>query len=299
LGGAYEGRSTDVSPQTCINLFYEKTTDGDSLVGTPGSTVFSSPAGGEVRGGVEYRKRAYFVVGNTLYEISGDGTAVSRGTLATTTGRVSMAHNGTRSGGNQQIMIVDGSFGYIYDNTTATLSKITDADFTNALSVVSIDGYFIYAQKDSDTFWYSDQYDGMTWSGTDFGVAEGDPDEIQALAADRRELFIFGKKTLEVWYNSGDTDNLFQRFQGGFTQTGCAAVFSPARTDNNLYWLTANQRGHGQVAMMGEGYQPKIISSPEMARQVSRYSRIDDAFSYVYQHEGHEFYVLTFPTARS
>jgi hypothetical protein len=29
LGGSYEGRSSNVSPETCINLFYEKGVSGE------------------------------------------------------------------------------------------------------------------------------------------------------------------------------------------------------------------------------------------------------------------------------
>ncbi len=61
LGGAYEGRSSNVSPSTCINLFYEKGADGESLVGTAGATVHATITGlanGEVRGGIAYNDLA-------------------------------------------------------------------------------------------------------------------------------------------------------------------------------------------------------------------------------------------------
>ena len=300
-GGNYAGRSTNVASQEMINYFYEKNIDGESLVSTPGSTVLVTPKSGEVRGGIEYNDLAYFVIGNTLYEINSAGTATSRGTINTSTGRVSMAHNGLRGGassGNKQIMIVDGSNGWIYDNTAQTLTEITDADFTNSFSVVFIDGYFVFAQRDTDRFWLTAIYDGTAVDPNDFSTAEGDPDDIQALIADQRELFIFGKRTLEVWYNSGDADNTFQRFQGGFKQTGCVAKFSPARADNNIYWLSRDERGHGQIVKLGEGYAPSVVSTPAISYQISTYSKIDDAFGYAYQHEGHEFYVITFPTAK-
>ncbi len=47
VGGAYEGRSSNVSPENCINLFYEKGVSGESLVGTAGSTVHVTPTFGE------------------------------------------------------------------------------------------------------------------------------------------------------------------------------------------------------------------------------------------------------------
>jgi len=48
--------------------------------------------------------------------------------------------------------------------------------------------------------------------------------------------------------------------------------------------------------MMGQGYNPMVVSTPEINYQISTYNNIQDAFGYSYQHEGHEFYVLTFPT---
>lgn len=297
LGGANPGRSSNVSPETCINYFYEKGASGESLVSTHGATVFKDVGDGEVRGGIKYNELAYFVIDNTLYELDSAGNSTSRGTINTSSGRVSIAHNGVRTGANQQIMIVDGSDGWIYNNVTSTLGQITDVDFTDSFSVVFLDGYFVFAQRDSDRFWITSLYDGTTISPSDFATAEGDPDEILSLIADQRELFIFGKDTLEIWYNSGDSDNTFQRYTGGFKQTGCVAKFTPARINNNVFWLSQNERGFGQVVMLGQNYVPEIVSTPELDYQISTYSKIDDAFAYAYQHEGHEFYVITFPTA--
>jgi hypothetical protein len=293
LGGAYEGRSPNVAPQTCINWYYESGKDGECLVGTPGSSLFVDLGSGAVRGGIEYNNRAYFVMGDTLYEVNSAGTATSRGTLTTSSGRVSMAHNGVRTGANQQIFIADGTQRYIYDNTTSTLTGYTDYAAT---TVAFIDGYFLFTIANSDRFYITNLYDGVTVTGTDFFTFEGGPDIALSVVADQREVFGFGEKTLEVWYNSGDTDNTFQRFQGGFKQMGCAARFSPQRLDNGIAWLTQNERGNAMVAILGEGYSPQIISTPEVNYQLSTYTTISDAFAYVYQNEGHEFYVLTFPT---
>ena len=386
LGGAYEGRSSNVSPETCLNLFFEKGKNSESLVGTAGSVLLDTPKAGEVRGGIEYNDLAYFVVGNTLYEINPAGDATSRGTLNTSSGRVSMAHNGFRAGAKQQIMIVDGGDAWTYDRATETMSVLTSttialvqasisavttgeetttfttsaahglasdwtvkiedivddgpdgdmetmfndnsyiitvtdttnftvainsSNLTNAwssggtasreavdiesLSVVFIDGYFLIAQTDTDRFWLTGLYDGSAIDPSDFSTAEGDPDRIQALVADQRELFMFGERTLEIWYNSGDADNTFQRFQGGFKQTGCVAKHSPARVDNNIYWLSRDERGHGQIVKLGQNYLPQVISPVELNYQISTYKNIDQAFGYAYQHEGHEFYVITFP----
>lgn len=295
LGGAYEGRSPNVSPQTCINWYYEKGKDGESLVGTPGSTLFVDLGVGEVRGGIQYSGLAYFVMGNTLYEVNAAGAATSRGTLNTSSGKVSMAHNGVRTAANQQIFIADGTQRYIYDNTTSTLTGYTDYAAT---TVTFIDGYFLFTIASSDRVYFTNLYDGVTVTVTDFFTLEGNPDEAQAVISDQRELFGFGTNTLEVWYNSGDTDDTFQRFQGGFKQMGCVARHSPQRFDNGIIWLTQNERGDTLVATLGQGYTPQFVSTPEVNYQLSKYTTVSDAFGYTYQSEGHEFYVLTFPTEK-
>lgn len=296
IGGAYEGRSSNAAPQTCYNFYKESGNGYETLVSVYGASAFNSSYSGEVRGGIAYNGKAYFVIGNTLYEFNSAGTGTSRGTLSTSSGRVSMAHNGTRSGANQQIQILDGTKGYIYDNTTSTLSAISDTDMVNSSIGEFLDGYFVFKQDGSDRFWISNLYDGTAITGTDFFTAEGDPDKVVSILVDQRQVFVFGEQTLELWYNSGDADNTLERFQGGHIQMGCAAAHTPARFDNSVMWLSKNERGQGQVVRLGDG-QPVIISSPEVNYQIAQYSTISDAFSYVYQDEGHEFYVLTFPTA--
>ena len=293
LLGGVEGRSSNVSPEKGINLYYEKGEFGEALVNTAGSTEFVDLGNGEVRGALEYNSLAWFVCGATLYSVTSAGTAVSRGTLNTSSGRVSMAHNGVRSGGNQQIFIADGTQRYIYDNTTSTLTGYTDYAVEH---VVYIDGYFLFNVKGTDKFYNTLQYDGVTID--DFETAEGDPDIITTLIADQRQLQVFGSLSMESWYNSGDVDNLFQRYQGGFKQTGCAAGFSPARIDNTIMWLSQNDRGNAQVVQLGEGYLPKVVSSPELDYELSTYTTVSDAFGYAYQYEGHEFYVINFPTEK-
>lgn len=293
MGGANAGRSPNISPEICLNWFYEKGTGGESLVSTHGATVFSALGSGEVRGCIEYNNKAFFVRGTKLYEVNSAGTATERGTLTTSSGRVSMAHNGTRTAANQQIFIADGTQRYIYDNTTNTLTGYTDFKTD---TVTFLDGYFAFNQSDTDRFYITNLYDGVTVDVDDWATAEGDPDVLMAVASDRRDLFLFGRDTLEVWYNAGDPDNTFQRYQGGQSQTGLAAKHAVSRFDNTLCWLTSNKRGDRIVAIMGEGYSPQVVSTPEVNYRLSTYTTYENAFSYVYQHEGHEFFCLTFPS---
>ena len=131
----------------------------ESLVSVPGDSTLSSSIGGEVRGGICYDNKTYWVVGNKFYRVDGAGTATEivdttaqqqLGThliakLNTSSGPVSMAHNGLRDASNQEIMIVDGQDGWIFDKGGGpSFTEIVDGDFVDTESVVFIERYFMF-----------------------------------------------------------------------------------------------------------------------------------------------------------
>ena len=121
LGPGISGRSRAVSAQKRQNLFLEIKAEKDksNLVayGTPGLKFFTSVGDNPIRGLWWFQaiNRLFAVAYNELLEISPDGNIVTRGTLDTTVGTVSMADNGL------QLMIVDGLSGYIFQPATADL----------------------------------------------------------------------------------------------------------------------------------------------------------------------------------
>ena len=66
--------------------------------------------------------------------------------------------------------------------------------------------------------------------------------------------------------------------------------------DNQIYWLGQDERGTGIVYAMS-GYVPARISTHAVEWQIQQYADISDATSYTYQQDGHQFYVLNFPSA--
>lgn len=293
VGQAYESRSVNVNAQTCLNLYPEiDQQDAKNVIAlypTPGLREVVTAGLGPNRGdGIEFNSKSYWVSGGALIEIDDGFTATQVGTLNTSGGEVYMAQNGS------QLMIVDGTNGYIYDGTTLTV--IADADYIDtATHVAFIDGYFIVNNPGTGQFHISASYDGTSWNALDFATAERNPDDIKAIAANHRELWLFGKNTAEVWFNSG-AEFPFDPVQQGFSEWGIAAPDSVSTLDGKLFWLTSNERGDGLVAF-SQGYTPKIISTRAIEADFSAYSQISDAISYTYQQPGHQFYVLTFPVA--
>lgn len=291
IGGAYQARSKNIDSQRCVNLYAELDQTGKSTValyGTPGKVRKVTPTNGPCRGSIVFSGYLFVVIGSGIYKIDTSWSSTLIGTLLTSSGRVSMAQNG------QQIMLVDGTYGYTC--STTTLSQIVNGSFPDNPQVVSFqDGYFVVNRGNTQQFYISTLYDGTGWDALDFGSSEGYPDKLISLISDHRELWLFGETTVEVFYNSGNADFPFERISGAYIETGCAAPFSVAKMDNSVFWLSRDDRGNG-IVYRANGYQPVRVSTHAIEYAISTYSVISDAFAYTYQQEGHAFYVLTFPT---
>jgi len=297
LGGAYLGTKKVISAQECVNFYLEvppKEAVGarSALIGTPGLDLWVDlGTSAEVRGVLATEACLYAVSGATLFSVTSAGVATSLGTLLSATGYVGMAYSGS------QLIVVDGSYGYTYTESTTTFARITDADFLGGDTVVFIDGYFIVNEPGSDQFCVSGLYDGTAWDALDRASAEGSPDALVAVATKHRELWLFGSRTTEVWYNSGNVQGApFDRISGAFLEIGCAAKGSVVMADNNLFVLAATAQGAGMVYRT-EGYSPKRISTSAIESAIAGYSTISDARAWAYQESGHTFYVINFPTA--
>ncbi len=131
-----------------------------------------------IRGGHEAQGRAFFIKDNTLFEVFENSAFLSRGTLNTSSGNVSLADNGL------QLVIVDGNYGYIFTLATHSFSQITSSGFLGADTVCFIDGYFIFNRPNTEQYYISNLYDGATEDGLDFASAEGAPDLLVSLIAD-------------------------------------------------------------------------------------------------------------------
>lgn len=295
VGPSYRARSLNADAQRSVNCYLELDNTSDrapvAMYGTPGLVLRLTLGAAPVRGGITMGDYAYFVAGNTVYRVSSTYAATSLGTIGTITGQVGMAHNGT------EVIIVDGVAGWLA--TSSTLTKITDVDFPNGVTrAASIDGYFLVTGLANSEKFYINETPraGSGWNGLDFASAEGSPDYTISLVASHRECWLFGSDSAEVWLNTGNPDFPFERSSNTFIERGCGAAGSVAAMDNTVYWLGASKDGKG-IVFKAEGYTPVRISNHAMEKAISAYSTLADAIAFTYEMEGHQFYVLTFPTA--
>lgn len=314
VGQSYTAPDNQQDVQKTLNWYVEISQDDKSktptaLLGCPGTralfSVAASAAGGEVRGCwvLPGGTRAIVVCGNNAAMVTmtvpATQTSIAQfsvtifGTLLTNSGQVCIRDNG--SGGFA--VIVDGLYGYLVDLSLNTLAQITDPAFEPATRVAFIDGWWVFSVPGTQRFFTNAPTPyTTTFAGSFFALKDSSSDNLVTLMENNRELWLVGERTSEVWYNAGGANFAFSRIPGVSPQIGCSAVNSIARLGSSLVWLGRSERGEN-VVIQTEQYSYKDISTRAIEAAISSYPQVSDAFGFVYEEEGHLFYVLTFPTA--
>ena len=262
------------------------------------STIFSAPVAAQVTASI---------AANTMTV-----TAVSSGTLAI--GQLIKGTNvqdntvitgfGTGTGGNGTYTV----------NVSQTVSSTTIRALTVARTFYSInwsvlpandgpfegggtvditDNYFVYNKPQSQLWASSDLLSPIT-DPLSFASKDGSPDDLVAIIVDRREVYLLGEMSSEVWINSGGVPFPFTRIPGTSTQQGIAAKWSCARMGNSFAYVSKNNRGEAMIVRMN-GYFPERISTHAVETTLVN-QNVSDALAWTYQLEGHEVYVVTFPS---
>jgi hypothetical protein len=174
-----------------------------------------------------------------------------------------------------------------------TVIPTNDGAFSGATTVDIVDNYFVYSRPSSQQFGASDALSPVS-QALSFASKDGAPDNLIALIVDHREVYLLGEASSEVWVDVGAFPFPFQRIPGTSTQHGIVAEDSVSRLGDSFAYVSRNLRGQGQVMQM-QGYKPTRISTHAVENSLVNQT-ITDAIAWTYQLEGHEVYVVTFPT---
>ena len=169
----------------------------------------------------------------------------------------------------------------------------TDGPFEGGGTVDITDNYFVYNKPDSQLWAASDLLSPIT-DPLSFASKDGSPDDLVSIIVDRREVYLLGEMSSEVWINSGGVPFPFTRIPGTSTQQGIAAQYSMARMGNSFAYVSKNNRGEAMIVRMN-GYFPERISTHAVETTLVN-QNVSDALAWTYQLEGHEVYVVTFPS---
>jgi len=246
---------------------------------------------GPIRGMREVEGKLFVVAGNTLYQITSGLVAIPYGTIPGV-GRVSMAHN--QRGLGNELLIANGSAGYVFNTNTLTLQKVTDEAYPGAFVAAYIDSYLAQVEPQGRYWFHSDLADALGYNSLDRYEAEGQPDRIITLHVSHREVLIFGRETIEPYVNdpSGDGTAPFQRASNTVIECGCSARFSAASLDNSVFFLDDKR-----IVRRLDGYTPVRISTQPIEQALAECTadQIASAFAFVWEDRGHKVYYLTVP----
>jgi hypothetical protein len=295
VGASNSPRSRSAAFERTLNCYLEMQGKGDNarpvaLYGMPGLILRATLASGAHRGAVESDGFAYFVAGSHIYRMAPDFTVVDCGAITTSTGRVGIASNGL------EVIVVDGVKGWIVTGTL--LSEIIDPDFPNGVTgAMALDSFFlVFGDGSQKLYWSENPLSGTAWNGLDFASAEGSPDDIVGGVADHRQAWFIGSDSGEVFDNTGNADQPFQRSGSTFLEHGTVSAWTVQSFDNTVVWLSRNEDGQG-IFLRTQGGNPARFSNHALEFALSQYATLDDAFAFVFQMQGHNFYVVSFPTA--
>lgn len=296
IGGSYVLRQPFIACEQAINWFKE-TIRGQGKRGAymrarAGLRVFASVDDSPGRGGFEQDGRVFVVVGSTFGEIFEDGSSIAYGTVENTNGLpVWMCSNG--SAGNQVGFVSDG-VGYMFNLLTDTLAAIGGDFPANAWQMQFADGYFLVSIRDTRQWRWSELEDGTDWDPLNVAERSIASDNIVAFIRVRRELWLIGSRTTEIWYDQGDPLIPWAPIQGAFIEMGCAAGYSAQRIENTIVWIGQNENGGG-VVYVANGYQPDRISTYPIDLQLQVSGNLEFVYASAWQEKGHDFYQISLP----
>lgn len=297
IGYGYTLPSPNVDIQNLRNFLLEKHEAGGGknqeryyLRSRPKLVLLGALDAGPTRGGFTASNgRTFAVSSNTLYELTAPNSAISYGTLNTTSGRVKMTDNGT------QLLVVDGTNGYILTFATNVFAQVTSPNFPVATHCAFLDQYFLVNEINTKRFHFA-LADGTVWDGLDFFSKEGYPDNLLALDVDHGEIILLGRESGEVWYNDGETP--FSRRADARIDQGIAAAQTLVGLDNTRFWASRDRNGYGIMSRLS-GYSPQRVSQFAIEYLISKFGDISGGTAFTLQYGGHSLLALNFPSANT
>lgn len=285
-------------------------------VGVAGETVITALGSGSGGAGTYTINISQTVSSEVMYTAAAgaivtasiSGTTLSVSAVSSGTLYVGQTIQGSGIAANTMITALGTGTGGIGDYTISTSQTVasrtmyalnftqipsSDGAFSGANVVDIVDNYFVYNNPGTQQWGASDLLSPIS-NSLSYALKDVAPDKLVSIIVDHREIYLLGEQSSEVWIDVGAVPFPFQRIPGTSTQHGIIAVYSVARLGNSFAYLSHNNRGQGMVMQMN-GYMPQRISTHAVENTlVNQY--IDDAVAWTYQLEGHECYVLSFPT---
>lgn len=284
------GTSESYSPRNdkaeLVNLYPHLSSPGGKsniiLLSTPGCD-FKTTFPGEIFGAYEFHGIVYVATLAAVYTYDTDLHTFSKIGDVNFRGKVRFADNGI------ELMMVSGN-GCYYNPVTGIFGDMTTQEgWYDATTVDYIDSYFVFNRSGTGQFFisksYSHEIDALDWA-----TGEAAPDDTVAVRVSNRQLWLFGTRSTEVWYDSGDALFPFTRVSGAVTDVGCLNPDTVENIRDSIFFVADDFKVYAT-----SGYQPVPVSNGAVEYSLSRADPTTIS-AFTYYQEGHWFYVLTIGT---
>lgn len=274
-----ESFSPAVSSERLINGYLEAAPSGKAptpIYGTPGYSLFAEV--GEVRGQVQAADRLFLVNADGLVEVFEDGTFETLADIPA--GVVDMASDGTNV-----VMVVGGTI-YVWDGF-----DLSSPDTPSASSVEYLNGFYVFTEEDKEQFFISPQANpGGEFDELDFDSADTSPDKLVRTLKVGRDLLLFGRRSVEFWFYSGDAVFPITRYQDTPLEVGLIGVQAATGTNETVFWLASDK-----TVRRLDGRTGTRISTFAVEKEIESWA--DASLTVVTDHvwQGHLFVVFRNP----
>ena len=288
-GGGYQ--NTDEVGLTGVgwDLIDGYTDEFDSLIKRPGLKLWKDIGSSAPILGLYYWAEQSCILASSnakIYSISDAGVVTDRTTNAVGS---NADYPPIFAGDGTYVWIASGGAMVTITGAGGKTTTVVDVHAPTSVSHVAyLDGYILANTRGSGKVSFTDPVTRTDWDSIDYVFAESDPDNVIALHTMWQEVFMFGNRSVEVWYNDGVTP--FARIPGAKIEMGCVAAYTVCMAQGVIYWLNDRRR---LVRLMGR--QPEVMFSPYQ-KVIDKMTIVYNAKLFAFEVEGKEWLILTFPT---
>lgn len=293
--GFYQSFSAQEADLKCVNLYpFVPDSPAYSQTGlrfTEGLLEKTDTTFGTGRGSIKIGTIPYFVQGNSLSTLSSGSTITRLGTIVGT-GPVSMAQNGTILW-----IVVPGVNSYFLTISTGVLTLNVDPNFLGpATSVDFKDGFFVFT---TDLIFFNANLDGISFTPTDFGVAEVDSDVIVRAFVNHNQLYILGTESIQVFQTPtvATAGFPFLNVKGAVVEKGLSARFGIVEANSTFFFLGSDENEIASIYRF-VGNDAVDITSPAISDFIQDLplADIEACIADTWSMGGEEFIQFGFPT---
>jgi hypothetical protein len=253
---AGSGATSSTKDSRLINCFNETVSDPITgaktiyCVKRPGFGTANTPAAGSIGNAI------------TVWTGSGSGTdVVTAFGASNSTVYIGTTSEGTITGRARTIVETEvgvtvptlliastDSTGWYYDAGVGTMTKITDVDFPGNAGYITVGGFvamdsFAFIMTTDGKIWASDLNSGTAWTATSFASANSYPDKGIGLIRYKQYVMAMGQKSLQFFYNAGQTPFPLQCSTTMTVKVGCVSADAMTSISDVVFWVGSTPEG--------------------------------------------------------